>query len=77
MSGKNPQNPARVLGLELYERRPRGDVKTGWIAVSYDFDDGGYWIQFEHRTFQPWDMRLAALEIIIDLVNGNEYLREK
>lgn len=77
MSGKVPQNPSRVLGLELYDKDARGDKKSGWIAVSYEYEDGNYWVQFEHRTFQPWDIRLSSLEIVIDLVRGKEYLREK
>jgi hypothetical protein len=77
MSGKVPQNPSRVIGLELYESRPnRADAPTGLVAVDWD-DDGEIWIQFDHAKFQPWDMRLSKLEMIIDLVRGKEYLREK
>lgn len=75
MSGK--ANPARAIGLELYETRPnRADVPTGWVAVDWD-DDGEIWIQFEHAKFQPYDIRLSRLEVVTDLVRGKEYLREK
>lgn len=66
-------NPQSVIGLELYEQ----DGKTGWFAVSYDYDDGGCWIQFEHYKFQPWDCRLDKLEAVIDLNRGLNYLRQK
>lgn len=76
MSGKVPQNPERVLGLHLYEAGKVNDRATGWVAVSYDYD-GGYWVQFEHARFDPYDIKLNNLEIVIDLVRGIEYLREK
>lgn len=76
MSGK-VQNPDRVLGLHLYEAGKTGERDSGWIAVSYDHDGDYYWVQFEHPKFNPWDMKLNDLEIVIDLVRGKEYLREK